>query len=88
MTDHEFGYLIWGIEDGTRKVVGTGFRPEITKIGNEGLYPWLVRQLDQDLDLRFESLELPEGRIVVMAVLRAVHQPVRLQGLYEFNRRL
>ena len=35
------GYAVWGIEDGTHRVVGTSFRPSIEKKGNEDLFNWL-----------------------------------------------
>ena len=33
----ETAYLVWGIEDGTRNVVGTKFKPRKAKQGNEEL---------------------------------------------------
>ncbi|MGZ3486259.1 MAG: ATP-binding protein, partial [Isosphaeraceae bacterium] len=41
----ETAYLVWGIEDGTRNVVGTKFKPRKAKQGNEELENWLMRSL-------------------------------------------
>jgi predicted HTH transcriptional regulator len=35
-------YLLWGVEDATRKVVGTTVHPETVKVGNESLVNWLT----------------------------------------------
>ncbi len=37
-----FGYLVWGVEDGTHNVVGTIFNPHKEKVGNENLENWLL----------------------------------------------
>ncbi len=39
----EFGYLICGVEDGTKNVAGTTFRPRQSKKDNEELENWLMR---------------------------------------------
>lgn len=31
------GYIIWGVDDGSRRVVGTNFDPETTRVGNQEL---------------------------------------------------
>ncbi|MCZ2344120.1 MAG: hypothetical protein LC104_20350 [Bacteroidales bacterium] len=39
----DFGYMIWGAEDGMKKVVGTTFRPRQPKKGNEKMENGLMR---------------------------------------------
>ena len=39
-------YILWGVEDGTKRIIGTTFRPYLKKIGNEELENWLLTQLD------------------------------------------
>ena len=36
-----FGYLIWGVEDGTHNILGTNFRFDEAKEGNQDLELWL-----------------------------------------------
>jgi predicted HTH transcriptional regulator len=51
--DQPYGYLVFGVDDSTHKVIGTDFRPHIAKgKGNEGLEPWLARQLAPRVDFR------------------------------------
>src|SRR5206468_13113385 len=41
-----FGYIVWGIENGTHNILGTTFKPRTRKgKGNEDLEPWLARHL-------------------------------------------
>lgn len=35
------GYMVWGIEDGTHRVLGTRFKPGSAKIGAQMLDLWL-----------------------------------------------
>ena len=41
----ESGFVVWGVEDLTRNVVGTSFRPHDRKVGAEELENWLLRLL-------------------------------------------
>src|SRR4051812_40327427 len=49
----EAGYLIWGVDDGSRQVVGTKASPRERKIGNEELENWLAHQLSPRIDFQF-----------------------------------
>ena len=39
------GYVVWGVKDTSREVVGTNFQPGKSKVGNEDLVNWLIRLL-------------------------------------------
>src|SRR3989338_3753045 len=52
----DFGYLIFGVENATRKIVGTKFKPKIEKKGNELLESWFHTLLNPKTN--FEILEL------------------------------
>ena len=51
-----FGYIIWGINDDSRQIVGTEFRPRSRKIGNEELENWLHHHLAPNVDFRIHEL--------------------------------
>ena len=51
----ETAYLVWGIEDGTRNVVGTKFKPRKAKQGNEELENWLMRSLHPQVDFQMHE---------------------------------
>ena len=48
-------YMIWGISDDDHEVVGTTFRPNEQKIGNEELENWLVQRLTPRINFRFSE---------------------------------
>jgi hypothetical protein len=45
----------WGIEDETKKVVGTTFKPRQTKKGNEELENWLMRSLHPQVNFKIHE---------------------------------
>lgn len=72
-----FGYMVWGIEDGTRRVVGTHFDPANAREKGQILDLWLHQYLRPKLDLRFHTLDGYQGqRVVLLAVPAATGQPV------------
>jgi len=51
----DYGYLVFGIEDRTHKIIGTTFKAKSHKKGKEDLEHWLAQRLDPRID--FEVLE-------------------------------
>lgn len=74
------GYLIWGIEDGTHRVIGTSFSPSVAKKGNEPLETWLLRLLTPKIHFRFYELTLEGQPVVVLEIGQAFRHPVRFQS--------
>jgi ATP-dependent DNA helicase RecG len=70
------GYMVWGIEDVTRRVLGTRFKPGSAKIGAQLLDMWLHQYLRPKLDFRFEAFDYQGQPVVVLRVPAAVAQPV------------
>ena len=75
-----FGYMVWGIDDQTHRIVGTSFIPTKAKKGNEQLENWLVRLLTPRLDIRFYDLTVEEKQVVILEIPAALHTPVRFEG--------
>lgn len=50
-----YGYLVFGIEDSTCKIIGTNFKAKSFKRGNEEIELWLYNRLNPKID--FESYE-------------------------------
>jgi ATP-dependent DNA helicase RecG len=74
------GFMIWGVDDATVKVVGTTFSPQTTRKGNQLLEIWLAHQLVPRVDFRFHE-ELVDGkRVVVLRVPCAAVAPVSFEG--------
>ena len=71
-----FGYLVWGIENDTRRVVGTRFKPCSAKVGAQILDLWLHQYLRPKLDFRFDAFDYQGQPVVVLRVPATVAQPV------------
>jgi ATP-dependent DNA helicase RecG len=73
----EFGYMVWGVEDGTKKIVGTSFRPRQSKKGNEELENWLMRSLHPQVNFQMYEWSHQGVLMVLAQVPRASQAPVR-----------
>lgn len=74
------GYVVWGVEDETRALVGTRFSPRTAKKGNEPLQTWLSRLLSPPVDFQFHELLLDDKRFVFLQVDCATHRPIAFHG--------
>ncbi len=79
------GYVVWGVKDTTREVVGTTFHPGRTKVGNEDVENWLTRLLNPRLHFHFHELSHEGKPVVILEIPRAPGRPVQFQGV-EFIR--
>lgn len=75
-----FGYLVWGIADGSHAVVGTTFDPRTSKKGNEELESWLLRLLSPRLHFNFFRVEIEGCPVVILEVPRAMHKPTAFEN--------
>ena len=73
-------YLVWGIEDETHEVLGTSFKPFMTKQGNEDLQNWLIRLLSPRLHFHFHELEYQGKGLVLLEIPRATGKPTSFSG--------
>jgi predicted HTH transcriptional regulator len=72
-------YLVWGIEDGTHKVVGTTFKPHSEKVGAQALDMWLTMKLLPRVDFTFHEVVFEDKPVVVLVIRPVTHQPVRFE---------
>lgn len=77
-----FGYIVWGIGDGTHRVVGTSFKPRQQKgQGNEDLEPWLNSRLSPRINFRIFEFETDHGDSMVLFEVQAANTaPVAFSG--------
>ena len=73
-------YLVFGIEDGTHKIVGTNFKPSQTKIGNQEIENWLATQLNPRIDFVIYEENIRGHDIVIFKIDRAKNQPVQFKN--------
>jgi predicted HTH transcriptional regulator len=73
-------YLVWGVENVTHRVLGTTFRPRLTKVGNEELENWLLRLLEPRSEFRIHEWQHAGADMVMLEIQPALHTPVRFKG--------
>lgn len=77
IVNHDFGYLVYGIEDKTLIIKGTTFKPKQHKKGNEELEHWLSQRLDPRIDFRIYEFAYDENRnIAIFVIPAAQNRPV------------
>lgn len=79
------GYIAWGVEDGTRALLGTSFRPRAAKVGNEELENWLTHQLHPPIHFLIHEADIDGKHFVLVEVPAAAHTPVRFKD-FEYIR--
>ncbi len=78
--DKEYGYIVYGIDNNTHRIVGTTFSPHQKGKGNEDLIPWITRKLDPRI--HFDHFEFKaEGDLIVIFRIRAANStPIKFSG--------
>jgi ATP-dependent DNA helicase RecG len=79
--DKDEAYIVWGIDDASRQVVGTSFSPTETKIGRQELENWLAAQLEPRIDFRIAEFEHDGKPVVVFAIQPCPGRPVAFRGV-------
>ena len=74
-------FLIWGVEDRTHRVVGTKFDPYLNKIKGQGFAFWLEKQLMPSIELKFQSVDHPKGRVVILEIPAPTMVPISFKGI-------
>ncbi|MDR1225544.1 MAG: ATP-binding protein [Prevotellaceae bacterium] len=75
-----FGYLVYGIEDGTHRLAGTSFHPQLEKIGNQELENWLATQLTPKVDFNIFEFEYSLQRFAIFKIDATKNTPVNFKG--------
>lgn len=72
-----YGYLVFGIEDGTHQVVGTSFKVKSHTKGNENLENWLANRLSPRIDFTAHEFDYSPGiHISLFIIPSAIDRPV------------
>lgn len=76
----EKAYMVWGIEDGTKKVLGTKFNPATAKQGNQAIEMWLSQKLKPTPHFEFACAEYKNKQVVVLTIFPIKTEPVKFDG--------
>lgn len=89
LTHNPAAYLIWGVEDISKKVVGTSFNPNLAKaIKKKGsvhnqmpLETYLEKMVDPRINLKFETVEIYDHKLVVLTIdISHITRPIKFHG--------
>lgn len=73
--EKEYGYMIWGIENETWKIIGTTFDLEKAKQGNSGfIYPQIIQAFNYSPQIDLYTFSIDECRIVVLRIKNCGNQ--------------
>lgn len=73
-------YMLWGIDDNSHKIVGTSFKPNTMKVGQEELENWLLRLLAPKINFYFYTLDIDGLTVVLLEIDAAFRHPVRFKN--------
>lgn len=77
LCDKKFGYLVFGVEDGTHHIVGTSFSPKTKKAkGNEDLEHWLVSRLSPKIHFAIHELQIDGKAVALFEIPAATDTPI------------
>jgi predicted HTH transcriptional regulator len=80
LEDKTNGYLLWGVENSTHKLLGTTFLPSAASKGAEELESWLLRMLTPRIHFQFVTLEVDGLQVVLLEIPRAMNKPTQFSG--------
>jgi ATP-dependent DNA helicase RecG len=80
----DFGYLVLGIEDKTKKIVGTKFNIKTAKVksenNKESLELHLNRYISPKINYEFYELEIDNKKVVILEIASADGEPTFYKG--------
>jgi len=74
------GYLVFGIENETHRLIGTQFHPLSEKIGNQELENWLATQLEPRIDFQIHEFYYENKLFALFKIDAAIDRPVSFRG--------
>jgi ATP-dependent DNA helicase RecG len=75
-----FGYLVWGVEDGTQAIKGTDFQFATAKQGAQDLELWLRNLLHPKINFEIFKFTYQGKRIVLLRIPAAKTEPTLFQS--------
>lgn len=77
----EHGYLIYGVDDKTKEIVGTDFDFSNAKKGNEQLYNWLYRKLKPQVDFNVYEVQYQDKKVLIIEIDKTRIYPIEFDGV-------
>lgn len=77
--NQKYGYLVYGIENGSHKLMGTNFNPNTEKVGNEELENWLSTQLKPKVDFNIFYFRFQELYFAIFRIEATINIPIKFK---------
>lgn len=74
-------FLIWGIDDVTHDVIGTDFKYDKRKVGQQALELWISTQLQPQVQIYFHDTTIDGKHVVLLEISPAFAEPVKFKGV-------
>ncbi len=81
LEDKANAYIIWGVADETKALVGTDFDPLTERVGNQELQIWLVSRLQPRIHFTFRKVTVDEVGLVLLEIPPAPNAPVEFDRI-------
>lgn len=78
--NQKYGYLAYGIQDETHRLVGTDFHPLIEKKGNQELENWIATQLNPRIDFNIFEFDFDGNHFAIFRIEATRNTPVSFRG--------
>lgn len=79
--EQQYGYLVFGIDNQNKRLIGTKFNPSMAKVGNEELENWLTRLLKPRVDFRIFEFDYEGNHFAIFRVEATIDLPVSFSGV-------
>lgn len=76
----EFGYIVYWIEDKTKKVIWTKFNPNNEFFWNQNIKMWYSQKITPKLDLEYIEIEYEWKNIVIIKIPSASDKPIEFDS--------
>jgi ATP-dependent DNA helicase RecG len=80
LQDRDKAYIVFGVEDKTRKRIGTEKRISSLKVGNEDFINWISRVLEPRLMIEYLDFEVNGIDFSVIVIEPTYDRPVKFNG--------
>ena len=81
LKDHDYAYMIWGLDDTTHDIIGTDVRLPLAKKGGQELENWLRYLLSSNADFDMLDTEIDDKHVEILKIHKALNEPVAFQNI-------
>lgn len=75
------GYIVWGVDNDSRQIVGTTFDPDSEVASNQPYAFYLAQRLSPDLAFNFTKVVIDGKQVVILEIPAATVSPIEYDGI-------